>query len=142
MITTKSQLQQDIDTIDKAAESAVLAFSASAFTLNNSYDALWNLPKDRLLAVLQRMYDDNTLASTFERHNYAAAAVNQTLGYNAAKVAAPLEIIITDGVLSFPEVVVVEEEETIALSEVDSQPVFLMTDEPALVEDNSQPSLP
>jgi hypothetical protein len=54
------------------------------------------------------MYDDNTLASTFERHNYAAAAVNQTLGYNAAKVAAPLEIIITDGVLSFPEVIVEE----------------------------------
>lgn len=104
MITNKSQLQQDIDTIDNAAYSAFSAFSASAFTLNNSYDALWNLPKERLLAVLQRMYDDGTLTSTFERHNYAAAAVNQTLGYNAAKVAAPLEIIITDGVLSFPEV--------------------------------------
>jgi len=110
MITNKSQLQQDIDTIDKAAESAVLAFSASAFTLNHSYDTLWNLPEERLLAVLQRMYDDNTLTSTFERHNYAAAAVNQALGYDAARVAAPLEIVITDGVLSFPEVVAQEPE--------------------------------
>ena len=114
MITNKSQLQKDIDAIDSAAESAFLAFTASAFTLNSSYDALWNLPKDRLLAVLQRMYDDNTLASTFERQNYAAAAVNPSLGYNAAKVAAPLEIIITDGVLSFPEVIVEELPEMVA----------------------------
>ena len=105
MITVKTQLQKDIDAIDKAAESVVLAFSSSAFTLNNSYDALWNLPKERLLAVLQRMYDDNILTSIFTRHNYAATAVNEALGYEAAKVTAPLEIIITDGVLSFPEIV-------------------------------------
>jgi len=102
MITNKSQLQIDIDSIDKSAESATLAFKAAAFTLNNSYDSLWNLPEDRLLAVLQTMYNDDTLTSVFAQHNTAAAYVNTIVGYEAAKIVAPREIVITDGVLSFP----------------------------------------
>ena len=101
MITNKSQLQIDIDSIDKSAESAMLAFKSAAFTLNNSYDSLWNLPEDRLLAVLQTMHDDDTLTSVFAQHNTAAAYVNTIVGYEAAKIVAPREIIITDGVLSF-----------------------------------------
>ena len=102
MITHKSQLQIDIDSIDKSAESAMLAFKAAAFTLNHSYDTLWSLPEDRLLAVLQTMYNGNTLTDVFTQHNTAAAYVNTIIGYEAAKIIAPREIVITDGILSFP----------------------------------------
>ena len=101
MVTNQSQLQQDINTIDKAAGTAILAFRSAAFALNHYYDALWNLLKPRLLGVLQTIHNDSTLTDVFLRHNSAAAAVNAILGLEAAKIAVPRVIVITDDVVSF-----------------------------------------
>lgn len=123
MITNKSQLQLDIDAIDKSAESAILSFKAAAFALNNSYDELWNLPEQRLLDVLQKMHDDNTLNSVFFQHNSAAAAVNTILGTDVAKITAPKQIVITDDIISFAveETIVIEPEPEVIVEEPDDE---------------------
>jgi hypothetical protein len=106
MITNKTQLQKDIDNIDQMSQTAILAASAFAHSLNNAYTALWSLPEDRLLPILQKMYDDNTFLKIFGDHNYAANAINTILNNGnhqgiRAYDTAPKEIEITDGILSF-----------------------------------------
>lgn len=106
MITNKTQLQKDIDTIDQLSYTAILAASAFAQSLNNLFNALWSLPEDRLLSLLQRMYDDGTLLTMFGNHNYAAISINTILNNGnhqgiRAYDTAPKEIQIIDGIVSF-----------------------------------------
>jgi hypothetical protein len=123
MITNKTQVQKDISKIDQFADSTILAAAAFAHSLNNSYNSLWSLPDDRLLTILQAMYDEGTLMKVFSDHNYAATSVNNILkngGYEnvTAYDKAPRELVITDGVLSFkPDPIVVEEPEPIVVEE-------------------------
>jgi hypothetical protein len=113
MITNKTQLEKDINNIDQMSQTAILAASAFAHSLNNAYIALWSLPEDRLLPILQKMYDDNTFLKIFGDHNYAASAINTILNNGnhqgvRAYDAAPKEIEITDGILSFKVIPVPE----------------------------------
>jgi hypothetical protein len=106
MITNKTQLQKDIDSIDQLSDTAVLAASAFAQSLNNLFNALWSLPEDRLLSLLQRMYDDGTLLIMFGNHNYAATSINTILNNGDHKGVraydtVPKEIQIIDGAVSF-----------------------------------------
>jgi hypothetical protein len=106
MITNKTQLQKDIDTIDQLSDTAILAASAFAQSLNNLFNTIWILPEDRLLSLLQRMYDDGTLLIMFGNHNYAATSINTILNNGNHKGVraydtAPREIQIIDGAVSF-----------------------------------------
>jgi hypothetical protein len=106
MITNKTQLQKDIDTIDQLSDTAILAASAFAQSLNNLFNTIWSLPEDRLLSLLQRMYDDGTLLTMFGNHNYAATSINTILNNGnhqgiRAYDTAPREIQIIDSIISF-----------------------------------------
>lgn len=77
MITTKTQLQQDINAIENAASTAMLAVDAAIHALNISYNALWTLPTDRLVGLLQHLYNENLLLEVFEKHHNAANKLNE-----------------------------------------------------------------
>jgi hypothetical protein len=105
MIANKTQLQKDIDSIDQASDVATLAASAFAKSLNNLFDALWSLPEDRLINLLQYMYDQGIFETMFGKHNYAATSINNILtnsnsSSERAKDSALREIIIADGIVS------------------------------------------
>lgn len=87
MITTKTQLEKDLDIIDAAARQAALHTSVAADALNASHAALWHLPKERALAVLNALglkkvlgdpeaEDEATRLGLFGRHNVLAKAMN------------------------------------------------------------------
>lgn len=77
MITTKTQLQQDINAIENTATSVALAVNAAIHALNISHSTLWTLPADRLTAILQHLYNENLLLEVFEKHHNAANKLNE-----------------------------------------------------------------
>jgi hypothetical protein len=133
-IINQTQTDRDIASIQDGIDRSLRAVVSAKDELNNLFSTQWNLPDDRLISVLQALHDNNRLEEVFEKHYIAATAINTILDsieYQEekaidkagrefviddgkvsliAKVAAPLEIVITDGVLSFPEVVAQEPE--------------------------------
>lgn len=104
-IIPKTQIEIDIQAIEDASATFSNAVNAAIFTLNLAYDALWKLPDDRLVAVLQRLYDAGKLMELFTDHNFSAVNLNeiqdkaQASGQRAIAVAGR-EFTIVDGVIS------------------------------------------
>lgn len=104
-IIPKTQLEKDIQAIEDASATFSNAVNAAIFALNLAYDALWKLPDDRLVAVLQRLYDAGKPIELFTDHNFSAVNLNeiqdkaQASGPRAIAVAGR-EFTIVDGVVS------------------------------------------
>lgn len=115
-ILLKTQTELDIENIEHATETFINSLNAAIFTLNLCYDALWKLPDDRLVNVLQKLYDLGKLQELFEDHYISATSLNliqEKAGYSgqSAYAVAGKEFQIIDGVVSLvypptPEVVV------------------------------------
>ena len=114
-ITNKTQLDKDLQLLEDAQTTFGNAINAAIFTLNLCYDALWKLPEDRLLAVLQRLYDDGTLQPLFLNHYSTATGLNAAQdilggGRSKAIAIAGRELTVSeDGVVSFAVIPIVEE---------------------------------
>jgi hypothetical protein len=119
-LITKQQIDIDIASIEASATTFLNAVNAAIHSLNNSHQVFWNLPDDRLTAVLQKLYDHDQLLSLFANHEYSAKALNEiksranSEGVVAIAVAAR-EFEIVDGVVSLiikpviePEVIIEE----------------------------------
>jgi len=76
-LITKQQIDIDIANIEASATTFLNAINAAIHSLNNSHQVFWNLPDDRLTAVLQKLYDNNQLMSLFANHEYSATALNE-----------------------------------------------------------------
>jgi hypothetical protein len=70
------QSQRDLIAVNNAAASAKYALVNAIQQLNHSYQTVWSLPDDRLLAVLQYMADNGKLQPTLELHNISATTLN------------------------------------------------------------------
>lgn len=116
-LTNKSQTDIDIQAIEDATNTFVNALNAAIFTLNLAYDALWKLPDDRLVAVLQRLYETNTMMELFDDHNFSAVNLNEIQdrthesGPKAAAILGREFIINSEGIVSLvyppePEVII------------------------------------
>jgi ribonuclease PH len=76
-LITKQQIDIDIASIEASATTFLNAVNAAIHSLNNSHQVFWNLPDDRLTAVLQKLHDNNQLLSLFANHEYSAKALNE-----------------------------------------------------------------
>jgi hypothetical protein len=116
-LITKQQIDIDIASIEASATTFLNAVNAAIHSLNNSHQVFWNLPDDRLTAVLQKLYDNNQLMPLFANHEYSAKALNEiksranSEGVVAIAVAAK-EFEIVDGIVTLKQPVVVELEPT------------------------------
>jgi hypothetical protein len=86
--------------------------------LNRAHSQTWNLPDDRLLAILQELYNRGKLEEVFTNHYIAATSLNAILtsagyGGSLAIATAAREFEVTDGVISLVEEEVVEEIEEV-----------------------------
>jgi hypothetical protein len=114
-LITKQQIDIDIANIEAWATTFLNAVDAAIHSLNNSHQVFWNLPDDRLTAVLQKLYDHDQLLSLFANHEYSAKALNEiksranSEGVVAIAVAAK-EFEIVDGIVTLKQHVVVEPE--------------------------------
>lgn len=112
-ITQKTQTQIDLDTLENRIQRATNSLSFAASQLNTAYDAVWKLPEDRQLALLQSILDSGNFATVFGVHAKAAAYINELLvdagSTPTAKVGTPREIEIVDGTISFIQPVVEED---------------------------------
>lgn len=104
-IIPKTQTDIDIQVIEDATNTFVNALNAAIFTLNICYKTLWDLPDDRLVAVLQRLYDINKLQDLFEDHYVSATSLNliqekaEYDGEHAVNIAAR-EFQVNDGIVT------------------------------------------
>ena len=118
-ITEKTQTQTDLDNLEKRVQKATQALTYCASQLNNAYDSVWNLPDDRLQALLQSMVDSGKFQEVFGVHAKAAAYINELLldagSSEIAKENAGREYTIENGVVTVaplpePEVIELEPE--------------------------------
>ncbi len=131
-LITKQQIDIDIANIEAWATTFLNAVDAAIHSLNNSHQVFWNLPDDRLTAVLQKLYDHDQLLSLFANHEYSAKALNEiksranSEGVVAIAVAAK-EFEIVDGIVTLKQPVVVELEPT-------PDPEVIAPPEPEIIE--------
>jgi len=78
-ITSKTQTETDLLSIENSVSNAVLALSGAAVSLNNAFAAIWSLPDDRLVAVLQWLVINQKLTPLLELHAGTATAINSIL---------------------------------------------------------------
>ena len=76
-LTTKHQIDIDITSIEESVNTFLNAVNAAIHSLNNSHRVFWDLPDDRLTAVLQKLYDSDRLLSLFTNHEYSATVLNK-----------------------------------------------------------------
>ena len=118
-ITDKTQLQINLDNLEKRVSKATQALQNAANTLNVAYDAVWSLPEDQLLECLQELVNTNKFEQIFGVHETAATSINSILDTVGAagvraKVGAARAYTITDGVVALeslpePEPSIIEE---------------------------------
>lgn len=104
-ILTKTQTELDIENIEHSTETFINSLNAAIFTLNLCYDALWKLPDDRLVNVLQKLYDLGKLQDVFNDHYISATSLNliqEKAGYagQSAYAVAGREFKIENGIIS------------------------------------------
>ena len=104
-ITDKTQLQINLDNLEKRVSKATLALQNAANTLNVAYDAVWDLPEDQLLECLQELVNTNKFEQIFGIHENAATSINSLLDAVQApgvraKVGAARVYTIADGVVA------------------------------------------
>lgn len=72
------QIDRDIAAINQAAAGTTYYGQQLVTALNNAHAAVWNLPDDRLAAVLNRLGPDQ-VAALIALHSQTAAALNASL---------------------------------------------------------------
>jgi len=120
----KTTLQQNIEKIETANNTTLLAVSAAVSALNNSYKSFWNLPDAELLELLQYLFGNGKLQEVFTNHYIAATSLNAILasagyGGSLAIATAAREFEVTDGVISLVEVVSEDENDGVEQDPVD-----------------------
>lgn len=78
-LITKTPLQQNIESIESAANTAILAAASAVHALNNSFNVFWDLPDDELTELLQYLLDQGELINVFRKHGESAVALNKIL---------------------------------------------------------------
>ena len=110
-IVNKTQIEQDLEQIQKLADRAQQYITVSANSINKSFNAFWSLPDDRLQTLLQDLVDRDMLTGIFASHELAATSINAILadiGYEGSlcKTVPTREFSIEDGkvvVVPLPE---------------------------------------
>lgn len=74
-LTTKSQAQKDVDTVNASLLSVIANIEGAIHALNNSRNAFWLLPDNRLDAMLIEIGADK-LQSVFANHKHSAELLN------------------------------------------------------------------
>jgi hypothetical protein len=133
----KTTLQQNIEKIETANNTTLLAVSAAVSALNNSYKSFWNLPDAELLELLQYLFGNGTLQEVFSKHYNAATALNAILDAgdsvgNRAIAKAAKEIAVEDGQVSFVEQTITDG----VLGNLDSESIII--EEQQLIEESDE----
>jgi len=136
----KTTLQQNIEKIETANNTTLLAVSAAVSALNNSYKSFWNLPDAELLELLQYLFDNGALQEVFAKHYNAATALNTILDAggivgNRAIAKAAKEIAVEDDQVSFVEQAITEETIVDSEESVEEQQLIEESDEPNSFEE-------
>ena len=103
-INNKSQLEQDLESIQNKIDLSEDAIAIAIDRLNEARKYFWSLPDDRLSEVLRQLDDDNKLNDLFIAHSgYAASlnslAENHTEIVKRAMIGSDRDYTITDGVV-------------------------------------------
>jgi len=112
-ITDKTQLQINLDNLEKRVSKATQALQNAANTLNVAYDAVWSLPETQLLECLQELVSTNKFEQIFGIHENAATSINSLLDAVQApgiraKVGAARPYTITGGVVTLEPITLSE----------------------------------
>jgi len=75
----KTTIQQNIESIESAANTAINATVAAVHALNNSHSVFWSLPDEELVELLQYLLNEGKLQEIFNEHYVAAVNLNQIL---------------------------------------------------------------
>lgn len=78
-ITNKPQVTKDLDNLERRVQKATQALAFAASQLNLAYDSVWNLPDDRLQALLQYLVDQSKFEGIFSLHEKSASYINELL---------------------------------------------------------------
>lgn len=99
ILPEKTQLEIDLQSIDEPLGRVTARTRANAEDLNQSLDTFWNLPEDRLLAVLN-YYGPSTVNNIFTAHARNAQNINALLADRGigpiARVGATRELTINE----------------------------------------------
>jgi len=103
-INNKTQLQQDLESIQNKIDSSEDAIAIAIDRLNDARKYFWGLPDDRLSGVLQHLHDSDELNNLFISHSgYAvdlnSLAENHTDIVKRAAIGRSRDYTITDGVV-------------------------------------------
>ena len=120
-INNKTQLQQDLESIQNKIDSSEDAIGIAIDRLNDARKHFWSLPDDRLSGVLQYLHDNNKLDDLFISHRgYAvdlnSLAENHTEFTKRAAIGGSRDYTITDGVIELADPVVEEPSDPITES--------------------------
>lgn len=74
-LTNKSQAQKDVEYVNASLLSVIANIEGAIYALNNSRNAFWLLPDDRLDAMLIEIGADK-LQSVFANHKHSAELLN------------------------------------------------------------------
>lgn len=106
-IFNKTQLEQDLDAIQAATDKTILVLSAASDSLNQTYKTFWNLPDDRLLAVLNYLGTEKVTEVFTEHNNTANALIASQEGQGVQAINTPAkQLNVVDGqfVIVYPTV--------------------------------------
>ena len=103
-INNKTQLQQDLESIQNKIDASEDAIAIAIDRLNDARKYFWGLPDERLSGVLQHLNDSDELNSLFISHSgYAvdlnSLAENHTDIVKRAAIGRSRDYTITDGVV-------------------------------------------
>jgi hypothetical protein len=89
-LVPQTQLESDLANISRAAQGTTWYGQLLVQSLNSAHAAVWNLPDDRLAAVLSHL-GPQTVASLIQLQSATAMALNQSL--DAAQDSGPRAIV-------------------------------------------------
>jgi len=75
----KTTIQQNIESIESAANTAINATASAVHALNNSHRVFWGLPDNELVELLQYLLNEGKLQEVFNKHYVSATNLNQIL---------------------------------------------------------------
>ena len=107
-INNKTQLQQDLESIQNKIDSSEDAIAIAIDRLNDARKYFWSLPDERLSGVLQHLHDSDELNNLFISHSgYAvdlnSLAENHTDIVKRAAIGRSRDYTITDGVVELAD---------------------------------------
>lgn len=103
-IIEKTQLQSDIENLEKRISKTLSALEFTVSQLNLAYDSVWKLPDERLQALLQTLVDSGKFEEIFSVHAKSASYINELIevagGKARAYTGAGREYTIEDGIVT------------------------------------------